>query len=360
MNRAFTTNIIFIACIVLAACGKDEPTVQEIIRPVRYAKVYSTGGSQMRTFSGAARSGIESNLSFRVPGTVQAVRVKVGDHVTRGQLIARLDPKDYELQGQQASAALSQARAQRQKASADYERVRQLYESNSAPRSQLDAARAAYESSSAGVDASQKQLELAQSQLGYTRLTAPAAGSIASVDIEVNENAGAGQPVVMLTSGSSIEVEVAIPEILISQITQGDQVTVTFDAIEGKNYSAVVREVGVASTAFATTFPVTVRLKSVVSDIRSGMAAEVAFRFESGDQRERIIVPPVSVAEDREGRFVFIVQPANSDTAIVKRVAVEVGDLSSEGIEVLRGLADGDLVVTAGVSKITDGQRVRL
>ena len=165
---------------------------------------------------------------------------------------------------------------------------------------------------------------------------------------------------VMLTAGSQIEVEVAIPEMLISQIRTGSPVTVSFDALPGQTSAATVREVGVAATGFATTFPVTVRLNEADSAVRSGMAAEVRFRFESRDQRERIIVPAVAVAEDREGRFVFVVEPTIGDTAIVKRASVEIGELLNDGLEVFSGLADGDLVVTAGVSKIQAGQKVKL
>ncbi|MFQ6115195.1 MAG: efflux RND transporter periplasmic adaptor subunit, partial [bacterium] len=197
-------------------------------------------------------------------------------------------------------------------------------------------------------------------QLSYTRLVAPTDGSIASVDIEVNENAQPGQPIVMLTAGAQIEVEVAIPEILIADIHEGSEVAVTFDAIPGKSYSAVVREVGVASTAFATTFPVTVSVEESSPEIRSGMAAEVSFRFESSDRRERIIVPSVAVGEDRQGRFVYVVEPVNAHRGFVRRKNVQVGELTAEGLEIFEGLSDGDLVVTAGVSKIQDGQKVKL
>ncbi len=323
-------------------------------------EVYSTGGSRLRTFAGTAQSGVQSNLSFKVAGTVESVPVKVGDRVRRGDVIARIDATDYELQVQQANAALSQARAQYLKANADYERIRQLYESKSASKSELDAARAAYESTTASVEAAEKQLELARLQLSYTRLTAPTDGSIASVYVEANENVKAGQTVVMMTAGQQIEVEVAIPEILISQIRAGERVTVNFDAIPRKTYSATIREVGVASTSFATTFPVTVELDDPDEDIRSGMAAEVAFKFESDDRRERFLVPAVAVGEDREGRFVYTVRPVRGDTAVVQRREVEIGELSSDGLEIFSGLSDGDLVVTAGVSKIQDGQEVRL
>ncbi|HEX9654401.1 MAG TPA: efflux RND transporter periplasmic adaptor subunit [bacterium] len=346
--------------IMWLSCGGDRPQPQEILRPVRYTQVYSSGGVRMRTFSGVAKSGIESNLSFKVAGTVQQLAVKVGDKVRPGQTIARLDPEDYQLKVQQAQAALTQAIAQERNAGADYERVRSLYENNNASKSELDAKRALFESATAQVEAATKQLELARLQLSYTNLVSPTAGSIAAVYVEVNENVTAGKNIVLLTGGSQIDVDVSIPELLIKNIKEGDNVSVTFDAIPGKPYQATVTEVGVAAMTFATTFPVTVRLKDPDPEIRSGMAAEVTFQFQSTDQRERILVPPVAVTEDEQGRFVFVVEPADSGTGIVHRRNVQIGELAAEGLEVFSGLADGELVVTAGLSKIQDGLKVKL
>ncbi|MFQ6114519.1 MAG: efflux RND transporter periplasmic adaptor subunit, partial [bacterium] len=142
---------VFVGVISLTflACGGGEQKVEEIIRPVRYQQVYSTGGSRVRSFSGTARSGVESKLSFKVAGTVLEVPVKVGDKVRSGQLIARLDPKDYQLKVQQADASLARAKAEERNAKADYERIRALYENNNASKDDLDAARAGFESASA-------------------------------------------------------------------------------------------------------------------------------------------------------------------------------------------------------------------
>ena len=115
------------------------------------------------------------------------------------------------------------------------------------------------------------------------------------------------------------------------------------------------------AVTFATTFPVTVRLERTVEGLRPGMAAEVAFRFESTDRRERVIVPLVAVGEDRNGRFVFVVQRVDSITGVVLRRPVTVGELTTdEGFEILEGLVDGELVVTAGISRIADSMRVSL
>ena len=353
-------NTLTIAVAALIGCSGEPPQTEEVIRPVMYEPVYATGGGHARSFSGAARADVESNLSFRVAGTISRVYVKVGDRVDKGAPIADLDPTDYELQVEDAEASLLQTRSQARNARANYSRVQSLYVNQNASRSDLDAAQAQKESAEAIVASTEKKLELAKRQLRYTRLTAPAAGSIASVDAEVNENVNSGRSIVMLAGAGSPEVEVAIPEILIDQIQEGAVVVVAFDAIPGGSFPATVTEVGVASVGFATTYPVKVRLESEDERIRPGMAAEVTFRFSRTDDRERFIVPSVAVAEDDAGRYVFVVTPAEQGFGVAKRVPVTVGQLTSRGLEITEGLNDGDLLVTAGVSRITDGQKVRL
>ncbi|UCC74891.1 MAG: efflux RND transporter periplasmic adaptor subunit [Gemmatimonadota bacterium] len=358
-DRIVSLIVGLIAASMLGACqGEERP--EPVIRPVRYQEAYSTGGSRVRTFSGTARAGVESRISFKVPGTIRRVAVEVGDTVRAGQLIAQLDDEDYRLQVQRADAGLAQARAQARNAAADYARARQLYENANLSLSELDAARTASESAASSVSAYERELELARLQLSYTRLTAPVAGAVASLNVEANENVQTGQTVVLLTSGSNLEVEVGVPGVLIREIAEGDEVRTNFDALPRQTFSGVVTEVGIAATGAGLTFPVTVRLSESGTDIRPGMSAEVGFLFESESQRVVHLVPSASVGEDREGRFVFIVEPTEAGLGIVRRRPVSVGDLTPEGLEILEGLVDGDRIVTAGWSKIEDGLRVRL
>ncbi|MFH1574402.1 MAG: efflux RND transporter periplasmic adaptor subunit [Acidobacteriota bacterium] len=349
-----------LAAMLYVSCGEEETAPKPVIRPVRYQQVFSTGSSRERTFSGTSRAALESRLSFKVAGTVRRVPVKVGDAVKVGTLIAELDPKDYQLQVQEAEAALKSAEAQARNANSALSRVRALYENRNASRNDLDAAQAAAASARAQVSSFQKRVELARSQLSYTRLTSPVEGSIAAMNADENENVSPGQPVALLTSGSKLEILVAIPEILIAQIREGNETTVSFDAIPDRPFSGTVTEVGVSSTGMATTFPVTVRLTHDDPDCRPGMAAEVIFRFGSRGGRERILVPSVAAGEDRQGRFVFVLERAEEGFGIARRRPVRVGDVTEEGIEILEGLQDGDLVVTAGVSRVQDGQQVRM
>lgn len=359
MSRA---SLAFLAAsLACAGCGGDAPSPAPL-RPVRTEQVFSTGGTRIRTFSGSARSGTESRLSFRVGGTLIERPASVGDTVRAGELIARLDPEDYRLQLREAEAGLAQANAQAQNAESSYERVRDLYEVDNASRADLDAALAAYQSAEATVRAAEQRRRLAEQQLSYTRLTAPTAGAVASVNVEVNENVQPGQIVLFLTSGDDLEVEVAVPEALISQIREADTAWVSFDAVPGRRFEARVTEVGVAATATATAYPVTVALAERDPALRSGMAAEVEFRFAGSGGADVIVVPSVAVGEDADGRFVYVVERAEGEdpgVGVVRRRAVDIGALTTEGLQVMRGLSDGDHVVVAGVSRIADGLRVR-
>jgi membrane fusion protein, multidrug efflux system len=349
-----------LAAAVLAACGGEAPPAEAPLRPVRTLQVGSGTIAVNRTLAGVARDAVEARLSFRVGGTIDRVAVAVGDRVRRGQPMARLDPTDFELRVDQAEASVAQARALLRRAGADYERVRALYENNNAAKSELDAGRVAAESAQAQVEAAEKQLEQAQQQLTYTSLNAPFSGAVAAVDVEVNENVRSGQQIFLLTGGESIEIETAVPEGLIRQVAVGQVVRVEFPALRGREFGGSVTEVGVAVTGSSATFDVVARLDGDVSEVRSGMAAEITFPLErSGD---RLVVPAVSVGEDRQGRFVYVVEADSPGQGVVRRRSVTVG-LPSEaltGIEILDGLAEGEVVVTAGVRRLSDGMRVRL
>jgi len=345
--------------LALAACDTEKPPVHKVLRPVRYQTVARASQNRVRAFAGAARAGEETRLSFKIGGTIRRLLVKVGDTVTSGQTIAELDPKDTRLQQQEAEAALARAQAEARSAAATYSRTRALYENNNASREELDSRRAQHESARAQVRSVSKQLELARLQVSYTTLQAASDGAIASVPVEVNENVGAGQTVALLTSGGRPEVEVAIPEVFIAQIAKGDAVSVTFDAIPGETFPAVVSEVGVAAIGAASTFPVRVRLQRDEGQIRSGMAASVAFTFGGHRDGERIVVPLQAVGEDRQGRFVFVVESKGDGVGVVRRRPVVVGELDPEGLEILEGLTPGERLVTAGVKRLEDGREVQ-
>lgn len=361
MKWIFPRNLLTLTVVLLGllACGRTEVEPEPELRPVRLLRVTAGDAESSLTLAGVAKAGVEADLSFRVAGTVEEVEVALGDTVSHGQVLARLDAVDYELQVQEAEAGLAQAEAALRKAEADFDRTRALYENNNASKSELDAARAAAESARSQVVAATKRVELTRQQLDYTVLRAPADGAIARRDLELNENVSAGSPVFMMTSGSLAEVEFAVPEIMIANIEVGLPVSVTFDALRGREFEAEITEVGVAVTGASAAFEATARLTEEVPEVRSGMAAEVRCRVPGPAGARTLMVPWVAVGEDREGRFVFVVEPEDGDEGTVRRRAVTVGEVG-ENIEIVEGLQEGEMIVTAGTRRLVDGMRVRL
>ncbi|MCB1035654.1 MAG: efflux RND transporter periplasmic adaptor subunit [Acidobacteria bacterium] len=357
-KRRHPYGIALLGALLWTGCSSEDPEPAPQLRPVRVERVTESSRGRTAVYAGVARAGLESQLSFRVSGTLVSVPVKVGDHVRKGEVLARVDSADFDLQEQQSEANLAQARASQRRALADYDRARALYENNNIARSDFDAARAAAESAQAQVEAAQKGLAQARQQVGYAVLRAPLDGAVAAVEGEINESVKAGQPIFLLTSGARPEVVAAVPEVFISRIEPGQPVRVSFDALPGRTFEAQVREVGVAALA-SSAFEVTARLSEASPEIRSGMAAEVTFELPA-EGLGRVYVPPVAVGEDTQGRFVFILEAGGEGRGSVHRRAVEVGELAQRGLEVLSGLEPGELVVTAGVRRLSDGMAVKV
>ncbi len=347
--------------IALLVGGCPEPETEDsepVIRSIRSVVVASDDGSRSRSFAGSVRAGNQTRLSFQVPGRIDELGITVGATVSQGERIARVDPTDFELQIQEARASASQARAQARSAAATYDRIRALYASQNASRQDLDNARAQRDSAQAASAAVGQSIRRLQRQLEYATLTAPDDGTISEVMAERNEVVAAGQVIATLQVGEQLEVAVDVPESHINRVGQGDEVQVAIDS-QDEPLAGTVYEVGVP-TQGGTVFPVTIRLPEETTDVRAGMSADVTFLFELDEEEmARHVVPVTAVSEDGEGTFVYVAE-GEGELGTVRRVSVEVGDISTNGIEIREGLEDGLRVVTAGVSRIHPGMEVRI
>jgi multidrug efflux system membrane fusion protein len=352
---------VFFVLTLLSACGGADDATEEFLRPVRYTTVSGDSVSRERSFSGISKSSRESRLSFKVAGTVIKVPAQIGQRLERGELIAEIDPANYALQEQQAQATLVEAEANNRRAAANYERTKGLYANNNSSLNDLESARAEAESAQAVVRSAGKALEIARLNISYTRLTAAADCSIASLDVEVNENVSSGQQVAAVSCGEEFEVKLDVPESLIASVTELMSVTVRFGSIPDMVFSGQVSEVSIASSSGSAAFPVVITVMEKHPSLRSGLAAEVRFRFQTEEDQATggAVLPVTAIIHDQNGTFVFIADVVGqSDEAIVQRREVTLGELSQSGIEVIDGLETGDRVITAGVSVIREGQRV--
>ncbi len=352
--------VILLAALMISACGGPDEVPQERLRPVRYVTVSDASVSRDRNFSGTSKSSRESRLSFKVSGTIISAPVQIGQRLNAGDLIAKIDPAGYVLQAQQAQASLVEAQANDRRAAANYDRTKGLYANANASLNDLELARAQAEAARAVVGAASKALEIARLNISYTKLTAATDCSIASLDVDVNENVAAGQQVASVSCGDKFEVILDLPESLISSVDESTPVSVRFGSISGEIFSGVVSEIAVASGAGSAAFPVVITITGSHPSLRSGLAADVTFQFNLASGEDGgVVLPVTAVINDPNGTFVFIAELTDIvNEAIVRRRAVVLGELSQSGIEVVEGLQIGDRVITAGISVIRDGQRV--
>lgn len=379
MTELYYKKIFFsltISILFYWGCGSEEKAEGVVPpRPVKYGTVSYPNGRTVQNFSGIARSNKESQLSFKVAGTLNRVPVEIGDRVRSGQLIASLDATDYKVSYEQAIAQLRQAETQLVSAEtqlltskSSYQRIELLYENQSLPLSEYEQARSTYEtaqaqftSAEAQVAAANQQVNAAKNQLDYCRLTSPFTGIISSVTVEENELVNAGTPIAILNAEGKTEVSVGIPESFITKVQLKDKVKIRFTAIPGRSFDGTIKEVGFNSNS-TTTYPVTVSLDNSSNEIRPGMAAEVTFDFLTINKSKKpstLVVPIQAVAETPEGTFVFALEKSGKNHKALKK-NVEVGELLAEGFELKSGLQAGDTVATAGIKTLFDGMEVTL
>ncbi|MGI9237399.1 MAG: efflux RND transporter periplasmic adaptor subunit [Woeseiaceae bacterium] len=352
--------LLLVASLMLVGCGKSDEAFEERLRPVRYVTVSDASAFRDRSFSGTSKSSRESRLSFKVGGTITDLPVQIGQRLNAGDLIAAIDPASYVLQSQQAQASLVEAQANDRRAAANYERTKGLYANSNASLNDLDSARAQAESASAVVRAAGKALEIARLNVSYTRLTAGTDCSIASLNAEVNENVASGQQVAAVSCGDAYEVTLDLPESLIGSVDESTPVSIRFGAIPGQSFSGTISEIAVASSAGSAAFPVVVMIDGSHPSLRSGLAADVTFQFDSAASQGGGFVLPVSaVISNPSGTFVFVAEPDETGSeAVVRRRDVSLGELTQSGIEIAEGIEVGDRVITAGISVIREDQRV--
>lgn len=345
----------------MGCAPKQQKIVEKIIRPVRFRTITITSADQQRNFSGIARPGDQAKISFKVAGTINKIGVKVGETVKKGQLIAQLDQEIFWLQLQEAKTALLQVKAQERNAKTTYQRIRALYANQNASRSDLDKARTGYEMTRAGVKAIKKKIDMANLQLHYTRIKAPANGKIAYVIGKENENIAPGYPVVVLNYGNRMELEVGIPETLINRVKKGDKVAVKFEALKGVKLTAAVTRVGISPQQNAPTFPVVLQIDQENNSIKAGMVGKVLFKFVAQkNQKPGIIVPSLAVGKDHKGHFVYILQPQKDGLGKAIYRPVTIGKLKKEGMIIKTGVKSGELIITAGIVHLMDGLTVRV
>jgi multidrug efflux system membrane fusion protein len=367
MRNARHTPAITLAGLTLvlaAGCGSNSSDTADSGADARPAKIVTVGasGASARTYPGRVQAAQRVPLAFRVGGPVVEIRVSKGQRVSAGEVLARIDTRDYEVQVKNLAAQLAATRAQQVQATEGYQRVRGLYEHDNASKADFDNARAALDVSQAQVEATEQALMAARLSLADTELRAPTAGTVADRMVEAHQTVAAGQPIVRFQGAGAMEVLIHVPEREIGDLTSKEPagITVRFDALAGSEpIKARVKEFATETDRQTQTFPVTLELEGQPSaDLMPGMTASVQWLTGNGTNGHHHLLVPLGsvVTDDAGGTFVWRVEPTSME---IERVDVTTGALTGSGLEILSGLEDSDQILAAGVHFVSEGQKIR-
>lgn len=214
MNRiipALSLASIAVASSLMTGCS-EPPAPPAVVRPVFVTTVSQTPSTQTRTFTSVVRARVESDLAFRTGGKVVERLVEVGHSVKSGQVLARLDPADYQLAVKAAADQVQAAAVDAQQAASDEARLRRLLADGSVGAADHERQKARSDAAAARLDQARRQLELARNREGYAALVAPYAGVVTAIRFERGQVVPEGQPVVALAREGDNEAVVDLPE----------------------------------------------------------------------------------------------------------------------------------------------------
>jgi RND family efflux transporter MFP subunit len=352
LNGALALSLL----IGLGACAKEEPPPPPpTVRPVKTVVIENPDIGGTRSFPGRIEAARRVELAFRVPGTLAELPFAEGQEVSEGDVVARLDPTDYQITFNDRKATYDRSKA-------DFERGEKLVAQGTISRRDFDALTANFKSAEAA-------LQAAQQDLVYTRLMAPFDGVLARRYFDNFEPVQAKEAVLALNDTSVLEVSVDIPEKMMQRVRRTDperkrtDVYATFPSAPGQQFPLTFKEVATRADPKTQTFEVTMTMEPPPGlTILSGMTTTVIADTTrlSGMEAERPIYNiPASAAVgnlELEPR-VWIV---DQEKMTVSARRVEVGSMVGDAIEVSGGLEPGDRVVVAGAAFLAEGMQVRL
>jgi len=359
MNSVFRFSCLALfSSTLLSACGDKEPAAPELIsRPVKTFLVAGSGGSAERSFPGRIESTNRAELAFRVAGTLQDILVKEGDLVKQGQLLAKLDPTDYQ-------TVVNDRQATYDNAERNFQRAKELVGDGFISRTEYDRLEANFKTSEAALAAARQDLD-------YTELKAPFDGRVAKRYAERFEEIGIKQTMFTMQDVDNLQVKVDVPESLIRSLRPNPAIgdvsaensrTTSFVTFEGKPdqpFPLTIREISTRADPKTQTFEATFNLPAPKDFIvLPGMTATVTIDLSGAmlNAESTQWVPLNAVVADNElDPRVWVLDP---QTMTVSSVGVKIGRMQADQVEVLSGLSGGEEIVSVGASYLAEGMQV--
>lgn len=333
-----------VVILIVTGCGSTQETSQSTSETINTVPVMVTQVEPSKSYSEISINGnIEGHktvrLGFMVAGKINHITASEGQHISKGQLVASLDPASYEIAKELSDIQVNAT-------TDEYNRLKIMRDRNSL--SEGDFSKVNF-----GLQQAKAQQKLQEKNLTDTRLYSPISGVLLRKLGEVGEITGVGTPLFIISDISKVKVNAYIPEGELHRIRLGQTAEVTISALDAA-YNGKVIEVGSAADPTSRAFTVKIELPNPKNLIRPGMIAEV--KLPSEHQTDILALPVEAVLHGLDNQSYVFVFDHTQQKAFKRNISV--GMLKDNKITVTSGLSAGESVVTAGQTKLTDGSKV--
>lgn len=343
------------ASFFLTACEK--PIEAEKVTPLRSVRTIYVAASDYHKsydFTAVVEATNRADLAFKIPGELTSFRVKQGDKVKHGDIIAKLDNTDLKVN-------LDEAQAHYNKAAADLVRAKTLLQTSYISASEFDQIRANAQSAKA-------KLATAKNNLSYSVLRASFDGVIAKVYSKNYQEINAKEAIVRLHDLSQIQLVVNIPESTMIHLQRNSAqqgIIATFQGITEQRFPLTFSEVSTVADEYSKTYEVIFTMEApkdyvILPGMTASVSAQVKLNNNDQPSKPSFYLPTNTVLHDAKSHFVYVVEKHKPGIGEVLRKNVTIGNITGQGIEILSGLTAGEQVISAGMSKVISGTLVQL
>jgi len=345
-----------LALLLFAGCGSEEgghsaPAVApRILEDVSLARVERRSADVLRPLAGIVQARSVTHVSARIMAQIESISVEEGRRVRKGDLLAKLDSREFVAKVGQVEGALAQATAQLDLAVLTKDRYQALLDGKAVSPQEYDTVAAQEKTARQAVSQAEAALSEAKTYLTFTKIHSPVDGGVVRRHLDPGTMAAPGVPLLTLEE-AAYRVEVAVDSAYSGSIRIGSPLQVKVESA-GFSGTAKVTEMMPAVDPLSRTFTVRADLPSLGS-LRSGQYARVTLPLGS---REVLAIPEGARVQRGQMDGVYLV----ADDGTISFRLIKAGDLLGAGrLEVLAGLDEGDAVVAANTDRVQEGDRVR-
>ncbi len=356
MKKKLITTVIIVIALLMGiqwVQHHHSDTVAKEIPVVCTQTVKLAGDTQEFTYSGEVVGRYQSQMSFQTGGKIISRNVEAGSEVKKGDLLMKVDPQDVEQSVKSAQSQMAAAQSQFDFATDTLKRYQKLYEGEAIGKAQLDSVQTSYDLAKSALNQASAQYEGAMNQLGYTGLYADSSGVITAIYAEEGQVVAPGQPILTIVQNDEREIEISIPENRVKQLREAEKIQATFWALPDITLGGTVREIVPMADPVTRTYKAHISLDSVPKELELGMTTTISVSSPA-EQIGYVEIPTSAIYQTGSVPQVWMVK-----NNVLHLKDVEVGDFDGDNIQVTKGLTSGDVIVTAGVHKLSKGLKVK-